>query len=187
MMPTTQTELPLTPPRNNNNDAVLRAEILHLDKLQKFTASLNRKPPVVLEEKVDGKVLLHVPVSIIEQQLRRLYFGQYTIECIDYKLIVNEICVHARIRVKHPVTQEWLTYDGLGAVPVQQYSGAKIQDFMQTKIGNALHKNLGAAYAFAVKNAAKKIGKLFGSDLMRKHEDDYKPFNLGAAQEPLNS
>jgi len=160
-------------------------KIKHLDSLQKFTASINRKPQFVLEEKVDGKVLLHVPISYIEQSLRRLYFGQYTIEVIDYKLIVNELCVHARVRVKHPVTGEWLAYDGLGSVPVQQYSGSKVQDFMSTKIANAIHKNLPAAYAFAVKNAVKKIGKVFGSDLNRKYEDDYRPFELPS--EPLNS
>jgi hypothetical protein len=187
-MGTQQTTLELqTNNTENKADLALREEVRTLDRLQKFTASINRKPPAVLEEEIDGKKIQHVPISCIEQQLRRLYFGQYEIKLIDYRLIVNEIVVHARIRVKHPVTGEWLSYDGLGSVPVQQYKGSKIQDFMQTKIANALHKNAPAAYAFAVKNAARKIGKIFGADLMRKHEDDYKPYNLGDSQKPLNS
>ena len=48
---------------------------------------------------------------------------------------------------------------------------------MQTKKKDALHKNLPAAYAFAVKNAAKKIGAIFGADLNRKVEDAYAPFD----------
>jgi len=149
-----------------------------LSRLQSFTIQLNRKPPKVKVEQLDGKDIQHVPISIIENLLRRLYFGLYTIEIIDYKLIVNEVCVHARIKVFHPIIREWLTYDGVGSVPVQQRSGSKVNEFIDTKIVNALHKNLPAAYAFAVKNAAKKIGKCFGADLMRKDEDDYHPYNI---------
>jgi len=186
-MPNQQTELALGNQSPTSNAIALRDEMQFLNRLQKFTASINRKPPAVIEEKIDGKVLQHVPISAIEQLLRRLYFGQYTIEVVDYKQIMNEVTVHARLRVRHPVTNEWLTYDGLGSVQIQQYSGAKIGDIINTKIGNALHKNLPAAYAFAVKNAAKKIGKIFGADLMRKHEDEYKPYQLGENQQPLNS
>lgn len=149
-----------------------------LDRLQKFTMQLSRKPGKVKVEVLDGKEIQHVPISIIEHTLRRLYFGLYTIEIVDYKLIVNEVCVHARIKVFHPVIGQWLTYDGVGSVPVQQRSGSKVHEFMETKLVNAIHKNLPAAYAFAVKNAAKKIGKVFGADLMRKDEEDYHPFNI---------
>jgi hypothetical protein len=157
-----------------------------LVRLQNFTTQLNRKPPKTITENLDGKNIEHVPIGLIENQLRRIYFGLYSIEIVDYKLIVNEVCVHARIKVFHPIIRQWLSYDGVGSVPVQQRSGSKVHEFVETKLVNAIHRNLPAAYAFAVKNAAKKIGKIFGADLNRKHEDEYKPFNIQTEAQPLN-
>lgn len=152
--------------------------------LQTFQKSLSQKPRKIVTEQIGGQSFQHVPINVIENNLKKYFFGLYKIELIDYKMIVNEICVHARISVFHPILREWLTYDGLAAVPVQQDAGSKVDQFMQTKKKDALHKNLPAAYAFAIKNAAKKIGAIFGSDLNRKHEDSYEGFNIKS--EPLN-
>ena len=155
-----------------------------LKRLQKFNLQLSRTPPKVATERLEGKDILHVPISVIENTLRRIYFGMYSIELLDIKLMVNEVVCTARIRVYHPVFGCWLNYDGVGAVAVQQVSGSKVADFMQTKLTGAIHKNAGAAYSFAIKNAAKRIGKVFGADLNRKYEDAYQPYNLDA--QPLN-
>jgi len=155
-----------------------------MNRLQAFQKSLNTKPKKVVTEQIGGATFQHVPIASIEAGLKKFFFGLYKIEIVDYKMIVNEICVHVRISVFHPILREWLAYDGLAAVPVQQDSGSKVDQFMQTKKKDALHKNLPAAYAFAVKNAAKKIGSIFGADLNRKHEDSYQPFNVGG--EALN-
>ena len=152
--------------------------------LQSFQKRLAMKPTKVVTEQIGGQTFQHIPISVIENTLKRYYFGLYKIELVDYKMIVNEICVHVRLSVFHPILKQWLTYDGLSAVPVQQDSGSKVSDFMQTKKKDALHKNLPAAYSFAVKNAAKKIGEIFGAGLNRKYEDSYVPFNISG--ESLN-
>jgi hypothetical protein len=147
--------------------------------LQNFQKSLSAKPKKIVTEQIGGQTFQHVPIGVIENNLKKYFFGLYKIEIVNYNMIVNEICVHVRISVFHPILKEWLTYDGLSAVPVQQDAGSRVNQFMDTKKKDALHKNLPAAYAFAVKNAAKKIGSIFGADLNRKHEDTYIPFNMG--------
>lgn len=174
----------------DNQLAVVQSTLVPFDtgdmnRLQAFQKSLSQKPKKIVTEQIGGQTFQHVPIASIEAALKKYYFGLYKIEIVDYKMVVNEICVHVRISVFHPILREWMTYDGIAAVPVQQDAGAKVDQFMQTKKKDALHKNLPAAYAFAVKNAAKKIGSIFGADLNRKHEDSYQPFNIGG--EALNS
>jgi hypothetical protein len=158
-----------------------------LDRLQKFQKQLDKTPDKgkIVEENLGGQRFRHLPVSHVEHLLKRLYFGLYQIEIISYGMIVNEVTVHCRIWTFHPILGQWMRYDGLGAIPVLQDAGTKVADFMQAKKTKALNLNLPAAYALAVKNAAKKIGKIFGGDLNRKHEDHYAefPINIG---EPLN-
>ena len=147
-----------------------------INSLQAFQKALNAKPKCVYTESIGGQTFQHLPIGVIENLLKKYFFGLYKIEIIDYRMIVNEITVHVRISVFHPILRQWLCYDGISAVPVQQNSGSPVDQFMQTKKKDALHKNLPSAYAFAVKNAAKKIGAVFGADLNRKVEDNYVPF-----------
>lgn len=68
--------------------------------------------------------------------------------------------------VFNPLLGQWQKYAGVGAVPIEVAKDAHPTDF--TKINSkAMHKNVPAALSFAVNNAAKKIGKLFGSHLNR--------------------
>jgi hypothetical protein len=149
-----------------------------VNALQSFQKALSNKPKKVITEQIGGQTFQHIPIAAVENTLKKYFFGLYSIEIVNYSMIVNEITVHVRLKVFHPILRQWLTYDGLSAVPVQQDAGSRVNDFMQTKKKDALHKNLPAAYAFALKNAAKKIGPLFGSDLNRKHEDGYVPFTV---------
>jgi hypothetical protein len=84
------------------------------------------------------------------------------------------VACHARIKVFHPVINQWLNYDGVGSAVIQQDAGTKVIDFQLFKKPNALQLTLPKAYAEAIKNAAKKIGKRYGADLNRKIEDDYE-------------
>jgi hypothetical protein len=149
-----------------------------VNALQSFQKALSNKPKKVITEQIGGQTFQHIPIASVENTLKKYFFGLYSIEIVNYSMIVNEITVHVRLKVFHPILRQWLTYDGLSAVPVQQDAGSRVNDFMQTKKKDALHKNLPAAYAFALKNAAKKIGPLFGSDLNRKQEDGYVPFTV---------
>jgi hypothetical protein len=158
----------------SNEIAPLSTE--QINSLQSFQKALNAKPKKVYTESIGGQTFQHLPIGVIENLLKKYFFGLYRIQIVDYRMIVNEISVHVRIHVYHPILKDWLYYDGIAAVPVQQNSGSPVDQFMQTKKKDALHKNLPSAYAFAVKNAAKKIGAVFGADLNRKVEDAYVPF-----------
>lgn len=158
----------------SNEIAPLSTE--QINSLQAFQKALNAKPKKVYTESIGGQTFQHLPIGVIENLLKKYFFGLYRIQIVDYRMIVNEISVHVRIHVYHPILKDWLYYDGIAAVPVQQNSGSPVDQFMQTKKKDALHKNLPSAYAFAVKNAAKKIGAVFGADLNRKVEDAYVPF-----------
>ena len=64
--------------------------------------------------------------------------------------------------------------DGLGAAPIQTKSGASPVDHSAV-LTDAVMKALPAAESYALKDAADKLGKLFGSDLGRKDSAEFKP------------
>lgn len=141
--------------------------------MQNFTTLVNKAPK---KEKIQThQGYQYLPISVVEKELDKMYFGLVQYECVTYSQIFNEIACHARIKVFHPVMLQWLTYDGLGSAVIQQDANTKVYDFNQFKKPNALQLTLPKAYAEAIKNAAKKIGKLFGADINRKFEDNYEP------------
>lgn len=142
-------------------------------KAQAFTKLLNQRPA---PEKIKShQGYDYLPISVIEKDLDKLFFGLVQYECIGYQQIFNEISCHARIKVFHPVINQWFNYDGVGSAVIQQDANTKVIDFHQFKKPNALQLTLPKAYAEAIKNAAKKIGKRFGADINRKFEDNYEP------------
>lgn len=142
-------------------------------KIQNFTKLLNSSPEKTKIQKHQGYDYL--PISHIEKELDKLFFGLVQYEVITYQQIFNEISCHARIKVFHPVINQWMQYDGLGSAVIQQDANTKVAEFNLYKKGNALQLALPKAYAEAIKNASKKIGKRFGADLNRKFEDVYEP------------
>lgn len=158
-----------------------------IKELESFTKSLNLTPNPVKVQQHQGYD--YIPISTIEKDLDKVYFGLVQYEVIDYKQIFNEVACHARIKVFHPILRQWLHYDGLGAAVIQQDANTKVADFMLHKKANAGQLTFPKAYAEAIKNAAKKIGKRFGSDLNRKFEDNYIGFIKDEADpnnKPLN-
>lgn len=149
-----------------------KAELLH--KLENFTNNLNRAPNPQKIATHEG--YQYIPISAVEKDLMKMFFGLVQFEIVSFQQILNEFVVHARIKVYHPVLQEWLNYDGIGSGMFQQKAGTPLQDFFQYKLKNAGKITVPNAYAEAIKNGAKKIGKRFGSDLNRKFEDNYQGF-----------
>jgi hypothetical protein len=147
------------------------------ESLENFTKLLNKAP---LKEKIQKhQGYEYLPISSVEKELDKMYFGLVQYECISYSQVFNEIACHARIKVFHPVINQWINYDGLGSAVIQQDANTKVIDFHQFKKPNAMQLTLPKAYAEALKNAAKKIGKRFGSDINRKFEDEYEPILSG--------
>jgi hypothetical protein len=120
----------------------------------------------------------YIPIRIIENLLRTV-FGVYQTEFAgEPKIMGNSVVVHVHLKVYHPVLNQWITYAGIGAVPIEleaqkvdQKTGQIIREGARHNLdfekinSKALHKNVPAALSFAISNAAKKIGRIFGSDL----------------------
>lgn len=169
------TEIQLTPNQNNALSISADPEVIKefRKNMQNFTTLLNKPPK---KEKIQThQGYQYLPISVVEKELDKMYFGLVQYECVSYSQVFNEIACHARIKVFHPVIMQWLVYDGLGSAVIQQDANTKVIDFQLFKKPNALQLTLPKAYAEAIKNAAKKIGKLFGADINRKFEDVYEP------------
>lgn len=108
----------------------------------------------------------YIPIGIIEELLSEIFPFWQVKQIGEPKILGNAVVISVDLQVFNPLLNQWLSYAGVGAVPIEVKSGAHPTDFTQIN-PKALHKNVPAALSFAVNNAAKKIGKLFGSHLNR--------------------
>lgn len=142
-------------------------------RLAEFQTMLNKKPN---DEWVQSHPFIkgykYIPIQRIEYLLRSI-FQEWEWKVNEFKVIANSICVHGTLRIKHPITNEWLHYDGLGAVDIQTSKGSNPTDF-NSIVPNAIQKNLPAAESYALKDAAEKLGEVFGASLNRKDVIEFK-------------
>lgn len=145
---------------------------LHHDEItafqhDQFNLLLNQEVPEKWIKKhpvVDN--VKYIPIDKIEFLLTRI-FQNWKVEVIKYSALFNSVSVHIRLHLMHPITGEWFYQDGLGAVGVQTNKGASASDLSAIK-QDAIMKALPAAESYAVKDAAEKLGVLFGKNLNRK-------------------
>jgi len=117
----------------------------------------------------------YLPIDKIEYLLTRIFIRWY-VEVIEWKVIANSCCVHVRLHylnILNDQKEEFLFQDGLGAAPIQTNKGAKACDFNEVK-NAAVQMALPAAETYAIKDAAEKIGRIFGKDLNRKDLMNYE-------------
>ena len=146
----------------------------NLDNFQKL---LDTNPPKswVKQNKFANNTS-YIPIQVHEELLRRI-FQQFRIEVISYTQLFHSIGVHVRVHYLHPVTEEWLFVDGLGAQNVQTEKGKNASDLGAIK-DNAVMLALPAAESYAIKDACEKLGNLFGANLNRKDVVSFKsPYN----------
>lgn len=106
----------------------------------------------------------YLPIRIVEELLTEIFPFWQVEQVGEPKILGNSVVVSVNLRVYNPLIGQWLNYAGVGAVPIEMQKGAHPTDW--TKINSkGLHKNVPAALSFAISNAAKKIGKIFGSHL----------------------
>lgn len=118
----------------------------------------------------------YLPIRIVEELLTGI-FPFWQVEQVGTpKILGNSVVISVNLKVYNPLINQWLSYAGVGAVPIElekpgfnklgeQISGARNNIDFEYINAKAMHKNVPAALSFAVNNAAKKIGKLFGSHL----------------------
>lgn len=146
--------------------AEIVAELDMQDKFGKFNELLNAKPKDEWIKDHPFNNGRYLPIERVEHLLRTI-FGWWQVEVKEFRTLGNSLVVHVKLTVKHPVTLERYTQDGLGAVPIQVDKDADPTDASKMK-SDAIMKGLPAAESYAIKDAAEKFGRLFGSDVGRK-------------------
>lgn len=124
----------------------------------------------------------YLPIDKVEFMLTRI-FQEWKVEVVSYSALFQSVSVHIRLHYKNPITGEWLFQDGLGAVAVQTDKGASAADLSKIK-SDAIMKALPAAESYAIKDAAEKLGTIFGKNLNRK---DAISFEVGSYSEAFES
>jgi hypothetical protein len=163
---------------------------LHLDIDQAFKSdALN----VLLNQPVPSKWVKdhpmaagvkYLPIDKVEFMLTRI-FQEWKVEVVNYAALFQSVSVHVRLHYKNPITGEWLYQDGLGAVAVQTDKGASAADLSKIK-SDAIMKALPAAESYAIKDAAEKLGTIFGKNLNRKDAISFEAGSYSGAFESLD-
>lgn len=156
--------------KNKTLVKVVGDDIEILEKLvqrDQFLQVVNQAPsPKWIKDHPTAKGVKYIPVEIIELLLTRI-FQEWRVEVRREGQLAQSIYTTIRLHYKDPIDGEWRWQDGTGAVPLQTDSGKTAADLSAIK-SNAVTLGLPAAESFALKDAAEKIGRLFGKDLNRK-------------------
>lgn len=160
---------------------LIGSDLIELDSVNQLNVLLNQQPPVnwlkkhptikVKEKDGNYRPYLYLPIERIEYLLTRLFF-KWRVDIKSVQLLGNSITVTVRLHYFNIVTNEWDYQDGLGAAPLQTDSGAGATEFDKLKSG-AVMMSAPAAESYAIKDAAEKLGAIFGKNLNRPDQVNY--------------
>lgn len=151
---------------SNKNKTVLRNYMLN----QPPAANWIKKHPLYKNE--------YLPIDKVEFLLT-VFFKSWKVEIKSVFQIANSVCVTVRLFYQNPETGEFDWQDGGGAAPMQVNASTpekKVNPMDSDEIkSNAVMLALPIAETNAIKDAADKIGKIFGRDLNRR---DTLPYDV---------
>jgi len=137
-----------------------------LSKQNDLNILLNQEPkPDWIKDHPIAKKVKYIPIERIEWLLTNIYV-KWRVEILREGVIANSAYCTIRLHYLEPITNEWDWIDGTGAAPMQTDKDASATDWSKIK-SDAVMKALPAAESYAIKDAAEKLGKLFGKDLNR--------------------
>lgn len=133
---------------------------------------LNQPPkPDWIKNHPFAKGVKYIPIERIEYLLTRLFI-KWKVEIRQIQTIANSCVVTVRLHYQNVENDEWSWQDGIGAAPIQTEKEAGAMEWDKVRTDSVM-KCAPAAESYAVKDAAEKIGKIFGKDLNRKDEIGY--------------
>lgn len=144
-------------------------ELSDSEKSNTLIALLNCEPPKKWLKIKDG--IWHLPVDKVRFLLSKIFID-WNLEIKTHAVIANSVSVVVTLHYQCPLTKKWKKTDGIGAAPINTKKGAGALDFNQI-VHDSVHKCVGAAESFALKNAAKKLGRIFGAEIMTDDKVDY--------------
>ena len=115
-----------------------------------------------------AKGVKYLPIGRVEYLLTRLFI-KWWVEIKNIQTIANSCVVTIRLHYQNVENDEWSCQDGVGAAPIQTEKDCGAMDWDKVR-SDAVMKSAPAAESYAIKDAAEKIGKIFGKDLNRKDE-----------------
>lgn len=127
-------------------------------KVDSLNTLLNQRPPQSWLKTHKG--VQYQPVERVKNNLITI-FQDYDWEIKNVQVVANSILVYGDLYVINPITGRTRKVSGIGAWPIQLKAGSNPTDF-QNIVQDAIQKNAPAAESLALKNAAKKLGELFG-------------------------
>lgn len=149
-------------------------QLVELKQMDDFLAVINMDPPEkLIRSHPMAKGVQYLPIDKVEMMLTKV-FQQWHVEILREGQLLNSVYVTVRLHFKHPILKEWTFQDGTGAAPIQTDAGKSAADLAAIK-NDAIMKALPAAESYAVKDAAEKIGKVFGRDMNRKDTLAFTP------------
>lgn len=116
----------------------------------------------------------YMPIGRTEWLLTRIFI-KWRVVIKSVQLIANSITVTVTLEYQDPLTGEWDFQDGVGAAPINTVKGAGATEFDKI-ISSSVQTATPAAESYAVKDAAEKIGKVFGKDINRREDINYSLF-----------
>ena len=147
-------------------------EVILREKDNAFNMLMNKPPKqewIKVHPMTKGSYL---PIERVEYLLTRIFIN-WKVEILDSKLIGNSVVVTVRLHYKSVTSGEWEWQDGIGASPLQTDKEAGAIEFNKLKSG-AVQMAAPSAETYAIKDAAEKLGRLFGKDLNRKDVMNYE-------------
>lgn len=156
------------------SEIVKKNELAKFNRADDFLEFINQDPPeIFIEEHPFAKGVKFIAISNTELSLDKI-FQYWKVEVLKTEVMFNSIATTVRVHYKHPISNEWMSQDGVGAVGVQTDKGKTAADLSAIK-QDAVMKALPASKSFAIKDAVDHIGKIFGRDLNRKNTFDFTP------------
>lgn len=152
-------------------------------QLQQFVAKLNQQPNEAELDEVPGGNARTLPISFVEMTLDEMFFGLWETSEFKWSVIQNEVIGSIQLTVTNPINGQKYTRTGAGAIQImvdKAPDNAKGQQRNEwylnpsNKKPNALDMGFPKLKAECMKNAALSLGKLFGRDINRKKQDDFK-------------
>lgn len=132
---------------------------------EEFRAYLEEDPAHI--EKAEDGEYQHVPIAFLEPDLRYTFDGKIEIVVKGYREMFGAIMLHVRLKVFHPVHKIWLKFDGMAASNIEGIEAGEWKGTTKSRLLDDMRTGVPACYSVAIQNAAKKIGKRFGSDVNR--------------------
>lgn len=158
--------------QENNKKNLPTLADLHHDvsiafKQDQLNLLLNQPVPTTwIKDHPYAKGVKYIPIEKVEFLLTRI-FQEWRVEILSEGQLFNSVYCKVRLHYKNPLNGEWSYHDGIGAVDVQTAKGESAADLSKI-VANAVMKALPAAESYAIKDAAEKLGELFGKNLNRK-------------------